>query len=166
VELLIAFPVLILAFIFQTTIIARLTLLNGTADLIMLVLIAWGLQEETKNTWMWAILGGLAIGFGSAVPWFIFPLCYLALTAITARFRSRIWQSPILAMMIITTLGTVLILGMEFVFLRLSGINLSFKLSLTRTILPSMLLNLLLAFPVYWVMREIARLIYRNKNTS
>jgi hypothetical protein len=166
VELLIAFPVLILAFIFQTTIIARLTLLNGMADLMMLILIAWGLQEESKNAWMWAILGGLAIGFGSAAPWFIFPICYLILIAITTRFRSRIWQNPILAMMIITTIGTFMILGVEFTFLRLSGINLSFKESLTRTILPSMLLNLLLAFPVFWGMRETARLIYRTKNTS
>lgn len=132
----------------------------------MLIIIAWGLQEESKNTWMWAILGGLAIGFGSAAPWFIFPLCYLAVTAITTRFRSRVWQNPILAMIIITCIGTVLILCVEYIFLRFSGINLSFKESLTRTILPSMLLNLLLAFPVYWGMRETAKLIYRNKNTS
>jgi len=163
-EILIAFPVLIFAFIVQTTIIARFSLLNGMADLVMLILIAWALQEGSKNAWMWAIIGGLVTGFASAVPWFIFPICYLGIVGITQRFKSKIWQSPILAMMIITAIGTVLLLVTEFIALQIMGINLKLSESLTRTILPSMLLNLLFAFPIYVVIREINKLIYPVKN--
>jgi len=164
VDLLLAFPILIIAFILQTTIVARVSLLNGMADIMMLIIIAWGLQEQTKNAWMWAILAGLAVGFATAAPWFIFPISYLIITFITDRVRSQIWQNPILAMMMITCMGTVLILGVEFIFLRLAGINLEFKEILTRTILPSMLLNLLFAFPIYWGMRELSRMLHRPKN--
>ncbi len=161
-ELLLAFLTVIFAFIVQTTIVTRLSLLNGMADILMLIIVAWGLQEQTKNAWMWAILAGLAVGFATAAPWFIFPISYLLITLITNRIRTRIWQSPILAMMIITCLGTILILGVQFIFLRMAGINLEFKEILTRTILPSMLLNLLFAFPVYWGMRELSRIIHKS----
>ena len=143
---------------------ARFSLLNGVADLMMLILIAWALQDGSKNSWMWAIIGGLVIGFASAVPWFIFPICYLGIVEITQRFKSRIWQSPILAMMIITAIGTILLLVTEFIALQIMGINLKFSESLTRTILPSMLLNLLFAFPIYVLIREINKLIYPVKN--
>ena len=165
-EVLLAFPVLILAFILQTTIVSRITLISGTADLMMLILCAWALQEKSRNAWMWAILGGLAISFGSAIPFFVYPLIYLVIVGIAQIFRSRIWQSPFLAMAIITIAGTFLLLGAEFVILRIMGINLGFNESLTRTILPSMLLNLLLAFPVFLAIREISRLIYQTKNEA
>lgn len=165
-EFVVAIPVLILAFVLQTTILVRISLLDGIADLVMLVVIAWALQDKTENAWMWAIIGGLIVGFGSAVPWFIFPICYLGIVWFSHRFRSRIWQSSILAMMIITIAGTFTLLTVEFFILRLTGINLNFKESLTRIILPSMLLNLLFAFPVFWGMRELSNLIYRNRIES
>jgi hypothetical protein len=165
VEIILAIPILIVAFILQTTIVARITLLNGFADLTMLILIAWSLQERSQNAWMWAIIGGLVIGFGSAFPWFIFPICYLAIVWMAHFFRSRIWQSPILAMMLLTVAGTFILLGIEYFILRISGINLVFNEILTRTILPGMLLNLLFAFPVYFGMRELSRAIFSNIET-
>ena len=161
-EIILGLPVLIIAFILQTTVISRISLLNGYADLTMLILIAWTLQDETQNAWMWAIIGGLIISFGSAIPWFVYPICYLIIYFLARFFKSQIWQSTILAMLILTVAGTFILLGVEFVILRISGINLVFREILTRTILPGMLLNLLLSFPVFFGMRELSRLVFRN----
>jgi cell shape-determining protein MreD len=109
-------------------------------------------------------LGGLITGFSSAIPWFIFPVSYLLIISIAQRFKSRIWQNPILAMMLMTASGTFILLGVEFIALQVMGINLIFSEILTRTILPSMLLNLLLALPIYYIMKEFGKLLYPNKN--
>lgn len=163
-EILLAFPVLIAAYIIQTTLMVRITLLNGFPDLTMLILIAWVLQEDSKYAWIWAVLGGLITGFSSAIPWFIFPVSYLLIIILAQRFKSRVWQSPILAMMLMTASGTFILLGVEFIALQVMGINLIFSEILTRTILPSMLLNLLFAFPIYYLMKEFGNLVYPNKN--
>jgi cell shape-determining protein MreD len=163
-EILLAFPVLITAYILQTTLMVRITLLSGFPDLTMLILIAWVLQEDSKYAWIWAIMGGLIIGFSSAIPWFIFSVSYLMIIVIAQRFKSSIWQNPVLAMMLMTALGTFILLGAEFIALQVMGINLIFSDILTRTILPSMLLNLLIAFPIYFLMKEFGNLLYPNKN--
>ena len=44
-DTLIAFPVILVAIVLQTTIVSRLTLINGTADVVLLVVVAWSLQD-------------------------------------------------------------------------------------------------------------------------
>jgi len=64
--LLVAIPVLGLAIILQTSIVSRMTLLSGNADLILLVLAAWGLQERARGTWAWGMAASLLVGMHRA----------------------------------------------------------------------------------------------------
>lgn len=72
-DTLVAFPVILVAVILQTTIVSRLTLFNGTADVVMLVVVAWSLQDKARNAWIWALFAGVVISFISSVP-FLAPL--------------------------------------------------------------------------------------------
>ncbi|MCI0553663.1 MAG: hypothetical protein L0287_22170, partial [Anaerolineae bacterium] len=65
---LIALPVIILAVILQTAIVSRVYLLSGIADLPLVMLAAWALQEEVETAWHWAVATGLLVGFVSALP--------------------------------------------------------------------------------------------------
>ncbi len=68
-----AIPVLVLTVILQTSIASRIMLLSGNADLVLLVVVAWGLQERAQGAWIWAVGASLSgwTGFG-------YPMVYLS----------------------------------------------------------------------------------------
>ncbi len=157
---LIAVPVILLSVLLQSAIVSRVYLLSGFADLPLVMLAAWALQEDVDSAWHWAAATGLLVGFVSAIPWFVPLLGYLAVVALAQIFQRRVWQAPLLAMFSITFLGTILVSTLTLVVLRLSGESLPISDVLGSVALPSVLLNMLLAIPVYAVMRDLARWVY------
>ena len=157
---LIAVPVIIMAVILQTAIVSRITLLSGFADLPMVMLAAWALQDEVDTAWHWAVATGVLIGFVSGLLWIVPVTGYVIVVAIAQSLQKRIWQAPLLGMFTVTFLGTLVINGMTYLYLSLSGISLSFGDVLGLITLPGILLNLLLAIVMYAVMRDVAHWVY------
>jgi rod shape-determining protein MreD len=157
---LIAFPVLGVVVLLQSAVISRITLLSGYADLMLVVLAAWGLQVGVESPWQWAILGGLLVGFISKAPWPTILVGYLSLTLFAQILQRRVWQAPLLAMFSVTFVGTLLVNLLVFVSLQLLGNPMEFNEALELVVLPSMLLNLLLAVPVFFLVRDLARWMY------
>lgn len=157
---LIALPVIILAVILQTAIVSRVYLLSGIADLPLVMLAAWALQEEVETAWHWATAAGLLVGFVSAMPTLAPIMGYFVVVGLAQILQGRVWQAPLLAMFSVTFFGSVIASGLSFAVLRLSGINLPVGDVLGVLTLPSVLLNMLLAIPVYAVMRDLARWVY------
>ena len=106
---LLAIPLFVVLGVFQSAVVSRLPLLHGTADLILLVVIAWALQERVRTTWQWALIAGFVVGYLSAIN-FVIPIAgYLIVTGMAMLLRRRIWQVPILAMLAVTFVGTLTI---------------------------------------------------------
>ncbi|MFC1996452.1 hypothetical protein ACFLXI_02450 [Chloroflexota bacterium] len=157
---LLAIPLFIVLGIFQSAVVSRLPLLHGTADLILLVVIAWALQERVRTAWQWAIIAGLVVGYLSALN-MIIPLAgYMLITGIALLLRQRVWQMPILAMLTVTLIGTLFINVMTALFLSLFGTPLPVLDTLKLIILPSTILNLLLAIPIYALIKDFAEWLY------
>ncbi len=151
---------LVVFYILQTTIFSQTPLVNGTADLILLFLAAWSLQEQVKNSWFWTLAAGLLISVVSAMP-FLAPLWgYLGILALSKLLQRRVWQAPILAMFIVTLLGTFFQQAIYVVALQISGAPISWGASLDRVILPSVLLNLVFALPIYAIVNDLVGRIY------
>lgn len=144
----------------QLAIISRLPLIHGTADLILLVLAAWALQEQVKSAWLWSLLAGAAVSLISGLPYFVPLIGYLSLTAIARLLRRRVWQTPILAMFVTTILGTILFHLISIAALQTAGTPIPFQDGLTMVTLPSSLLNIILALPVYTVVTDIAHWVH------
>ena len=157
---LIAAPVIILAVMLQSAIVSRVTLLSGFADLPLVMLAAWALQEEVESAWHWAAAASLMVGFVSGIHWLVPVLSYLAVVAFAQVFQRRVWQAPLLAMFSVTFLGTISMSVFSLVVLRLVGISLPLGDVFGLITLPGILLNMLLAIPVYAVMRDLARWVY------
>jgi hypothetical protein len=85
---------------------------------------------------------------------------YVTVVVLAYLFQRRVWQAPLLAMFSITFIGTILVSFLSFGVLRFSGVDLPMSDVLGLVILPGVLLNLLLAIPVYAVMRDLARWVY------
>ena len=60
---LIAVPVIILGVMLQSAVISSIKLLSGHADLPLVMLAAWALQEEVDTAWQWAMVAGVLVGF-------------------------------------------------------------------------------------------------------
>ena len=157
---LVAVPVILLSVILQSAVISRVYLLSGIADLPLVMLAAWALQEEVDSAWHWAAATGLFVGFISGISWIVPVLGYMIVVTLAQIFQRRVWQAPLLAMFSITFLGTIIVGLLSFGVLRFSGVPLSVSDVLGLLMLPSVLLNMLLAIPVYAVMRDLARWVY------
>ena len=157
---LVAVPVIFFSVILQSAVISRVYLLSGIADLPLVMLAAWALQEDVDSAWHWATATGLLVGFVSGIPWVVPVAGYIAIVTLAQIFQRRVWQAPLLAMFSITFLGTIFMGLLSLVVLRLRGVPLPISDVLGLLILPSVLLNMLLAIPVYAVMRDIARWVY------
>ena len=157
---LVAVPVILLAVILQSAVISRVYLLSGIADLPMVMLAAWALQEDVDSAWQWAAATGLLVGFVSAISWIVPFFGYLAIVALARIFQRRVWQAPLLAMFSITFLGTILVSILSIAMLQIAGVSLPIRDVLGLLTLPTVLLNMLIAIPVYAVMRDLARWVY------
>jgi hypothetical protein len=157
---LIAVPVLLLAVILQSSIVSRVTLLSGIADLPLVMLAAWAMQDEVETAWHWAIAMGILVGFISGLSWLVPLLSYLLVIALAQVLQRRVWQAPLLAMFSVTFLGTIGSSFFSLVVLRFSGISLPVADVFGLLTLPAILLNMLLAIPVFAVMRDLARWVY------
>lgn len=157
---LVAIPVLGISLLLQLAVVSRLPLLHGTADLMLLVLISWALQDRVKSLWFWVLLGGAMVSLASALPFFMPAAGYLVCIGITRLLHRQVWQTPILAMFVVTFLSTLIYHGMSLAALEVAGRGLPLAESLTVVTLPSALLNLMLAFPVYTLVSDLANWIY------
>jgi len=155
-----AFPVLGVLIVLQMVVVYRFTLIHGMADLVLLALCAWSLQKNVQNAWQWAIIGGLIVGYVSALPWYAPMICYLLVVGVAILLRRRLWQVPILAMFILTILGTLFINIITLVVLRIQNVSIPVLESLNSITLPGLLLNILLTIPVFALFSELASWIY------
>lgn len=153
-----------LAVLIQTTIASHIKLLHGTADLALLTLVALTLQERFKPIWILAAITGVLTGLLSAIPLWLMLLSYLGVSAFTQLLQLRLWQIPILALITTVILGTILIHQVSYGYLWLSGTRLSWVEGFNLITLPSILINVLLAIPIFGIIGELIKLVSPEKS--
>lgn len=129
----------------------------------MLTVIAWAFQERTKSYWEAAALGGLLVGYVSAIPVYVPLIGYLLVTFLARILQRRVWQTPILVMFFTTVIGSLMVNFLSIFSLQLSGVPLNFSDSISLVVLPSALLNLILSFPIYLLVKDVAEWIYPSE---
>ncbi len=157
---LIAIPIIGVLILLESAIFSRFPLLHGAADLVLLVVIAWALQKRVQTAWQWGIIGGLFVGLVSAQPFWAAMLSYLIAVAVALALRKRVWRAPILAMFIATFILTLLTHLIMIVALRIAGASLPLQQTLNLITLPSVVLNLILAIPIFFLLADLARWAY------
>jgi hypothetical protein len=160
IAILIGIPVMLFAAILQSSLVSNFTLLSGMADLVLVIIIAWAIDGRVKYAWVWAALGALFISLFSALPFFVYLFSYGLVTWISYIFHRRIWQAPLLIMLGVTLLGTIIEQVLSMIMLQINGTSLSFLTGFTRITLPSVLLNLLVALPIFAIIRYLAGKVY------
>jgi len=159
-SILIAIPILILLVILQSAIVSLVPLLHGTADIVLLAVLAWAVQERVTTAWYWSAIGGLLISIASALPVGVALAGYFLATGTTILIRRWVWQVPFLAMLIATFFGTLITHALSIFTLNLTGTPIPWGEALNIITLPSLLLNLVLAIPIYALITDLANWVY------
>ncbi|HAX71381.1 MAG TPA: hypothetical protein PK152_06910 [Anaerolineales bacterium] len=156
----VAFPLLLLAVILQSSVISEVRLLSGYADLPLLLIAAWALQERVNSAWHWGAFACLLVAFVSSMPWLVVVVGYFGVIFLARILQKRVWQAPLLAMFSVVFLGTLFIHLLSFIVLSLLGTSLGFRDVLGLITLPSLLLNMFFAIPIFTFMRDLSYWVY------
>jgi hypothetical protein len=157
---LLAVPILAGLLMIQTAVLSQIPLLHGTSDLVLVALIAWALQKRVRTAWHWALIGALLMTYISVLPPGIYLVGYLSAVGIALLLKQRVWQLPILAMLIATFTGAMLCQLITVIALRIVGVSLPFWDAINLVTLPSILLDLVLAVPFYAIFGDLAYYLY------
>ena len=156
----IAIPILTGLMILQSGIVSRIPLLRGTPDLLLLAILAWALQKRVQTAWQWCIIGALLFSLVSALPMGTALLAYVLATGLALLLRRQVWQAPLLAMFVAVLLGTFISHTVSVLSLRLVGDPIPLLQAFNLIMLPSALLNLVLAIPAYALVGDLANWLY------
>lgn len=157
---LIAFPVLILAFMLQVAVLSRIPVLSGFADLPIVILAAWSAQEQVRSAWLWALAAALLASFVSGMNPLVYFVGYLLMVGVARFIRRQVWQLPILEMFTVVFFGTLVLHLFSFIGLRLTGTTIALGEMVALITLPSLFLNFLLSIPIYSLLRDLAQWVY------
>jgi hypothetical protein len=157
------FPVMLILSVLQTVAVSRLNILSGSADIILISIIAWGVTEEENNVFVFALIGGLFISLMTAMPAIAVLIGYLIIALISWVIHKRIWQSPILAALISMVLGTIAKFIVDVVGLQFIGVGFKLITSIKDILAPNLIMNLLLFFPIYLMISDLVKWISPKK---
>ncbi len=153
----ISIPVMLLLSVLQSTAVSRITLINGSADLILLAVAAWGVKERGYTAFLWALTGGLFISIITAMPFYIPLISYMSVALMAKILFGRIWQSPLFMLIAIIFAGTLIEHLMSIFYLQVNGVELELAQSLQDFTLPSLLLNFFFLFPMYVLISDLRK---------
>ena len=155
-----AIPILALMVIVQSAIFSQVHLLYGTVDLVLLIVVAWAVQERVTTAWHWGIIAGLLTSLATAVPALAIIPAYVLITGVAIYLRRIFWQRPLLAMIAATVFATLIIHAISVAALVINGTPIPLIEAFYLITIPSALLNLLLAVPVYALIGDLANWLY------
>jgi len=156
-SVILSIPVLSFITVLQSAVISKLPLNRGTADLMLVVIVAITLQKSVKTAWQWSIVGGLLIDFFSGLPFGLFTTSYLITSGIAFLLRERVWQYSFLMQLLVVLSGTIIIHGLSMLVLFFQGSSLHLTTVLQAVTLPSIILNFMLSLPVFIIIQDIVQ---------
>ncbi len=154
-----ALPILLLAAVVQATVLARIHVLNGSFDLVLIVVMAWSLVQRGSDGPTWAFVGGLFADLFSGGPYGAFTLALTVVTLAIALTEGRFYKSNWLVALIVSVLGTLLYHLIYLSVLAALGYPVALGDLLALVTFPSAILNLLLMLPAYQAAKWLAAVV-------
>ncbi len=156
-------PVLALAAVLQTSVIPQLRVQGGAPDLIFLIVLSWGVRSELVSGLAWAFVGGIFQDVLSAAPTGTSALGMVLLIFAIGGMGEQLYRIGVLLLIGLVVLGTLLKQVMILLVLLLAGYQLAPIQDFTTVVLPTLVYNLVLIWPVYWFMRWFKRRFDRDE---
>lgn len=165
-EIIVGLPILAVAGFIQVGFFGQVRLMDGTSDLIFLCIIAWSINDRSKYSWILTVAGGLVMSYLSALPMHGYIWMYLMIWVIIHFIKKRVWQMPVILMLFMTIIGTLIISVGTLGLLFLQNAAVNYLDAFRQIIIPSLVMNLLLAIPIYAFLNDVINTIYINEEVE
>jgi len=146
----------------QISVISRIPLNHGIADIVLLFVIAWCLNRQARKYYIPTLLAGVLISFVSSIPFPGAIISYLTAALLTRVLVSRLWEMPVFSMLILTIVTTFFQHLLYIVMMQFQGISIPLLSSLEEITLPSIFLNIIIAFPMYLIVQDAQKFVYQE----
>ena len=147
--------------IVQATVMPHLAVLGVKPDLVLLVVICWGLLRGSKEGVIWALVGGIGVDLLSGAPFGTSAVALLVLSLFAGMGELSVFRTHIALPLIATLIAAVAYNLLFLLLLRIRGCSIAWADSLIKVVLPSTLVNVLLSPLVYralhWLDRRTGR---------
>lgn len=157
---LVGIPLLVLLAITQSAIFNDITLLDGRPDLILLVVVAWGIIGRYKESMLWGLIGGVALDLLSGLPTGVTAFNLILIAFLVSFSEGRFWESHILMPLGVMLVASALFYIISILTMWVLGYQLEFEYAIIRVALPGTFLNLLLTLPVTQGISALNRLLH------
>ena len=154
---LLSIPIMLLLSVLQSVAFSRINLMGGSSDIILLAIVSLAVVEEENTVFIWALIGGFFISILSAMSVPAVIISYLLIALLSFMIHRYLWQSPILAILLSTALGTIVKYIVDIISLQFTGIQIPITTSVGNILLPNLILNLFFIFPTYIVFSDLVR---------
>lgn len=153
----VSLPVMILAAILQSTFMPQIRVLNGTPDLIFLLVLSWSVNSTLETGVTWAFVGGIARDLMSATPLGTSTLGLLLIVFALNQLRGQVYGVGFTLFVAFVIAGTFVQQLTVLLVMAATGYTVSPVDAFTSMILPTVAYNLLFVGPIYWFVRRLQK---------
>lgn len=144
---LVGIPLLGVLVALQSSLVGHLQLLDGRPDLVLLAVVGWALTGRGQEAMVLGFVGGMLLDSFSLVPLGWTAIVMVLITAMISYSEGQFWgANPLMQLAAVLAASVVFHLAGMLVLL-LMGRQVDWTLMVSRILLPSAFLNLLLALP-------------------
>jgi rod shape-determining protein MreD len=144
---LIGVPFLITLAILQSSVFSQLTLFDGRPDLVLMAVLSWSLAGRHIEAMFLGMIGGLFLDLLSGLPFGSHAIALVLVIYLVSFFEGRFWEAHLLMPLSVSLIASLIFHGVEIGTILLMGRSFDLTYAMTRIILPSTFLNLVLALP-------------------
>lgn len=144
---LIGVPILSLLAILQSTAISQIRLLDGRPDLVLLVIVAWGLAGRTLEAMILGAIGGFFLDLLTGLPFGFNAIAITAVAFLVSLMEGRFWEAHILMPLGVMLMTSLIYHVLGLLMLLFTGRGISLEFAIVRVVLPSTFINLALIIP-------------------
>ncbi len=152
---------LIAVAIIQTTVTPHLTFMGVKPDLVLLMVVSWSLLRGAQEGVIWALVGGMGLDLLSGASFGTSTAALVALSLLAGVGELSVFRTHITLPLIATLVATLAYNLYSLLLLHMGGYSIAWTGSLIQVVLPSTLINVLLApfvyKALYWLHRKTGR---------
>ena len=153
-------PVLLLLVVFQTAVLPLFPLLDGRPDLVLLLVVGWALTGRVVEASILATIGGLLLDLASGLPLGVSAIALIAAVNLINLSHGRLWRGHQLLALGAVLLGSLVYYAILAVVVWITHPGFDLLAAVANVVLPSILLNLILAIPSVQLMAAFDRLVH------
>lgn len=161
-----AIPILLVAVILQATVVPQIRLLGGGPDLVFLTILAWSINARLEESVVWTFTGGILQDLLSAAPTGTSVFGMLIVVFGVSGIGSQVYRIGFLLLAGSVFVGTLIKQMSAYFVLTLAGFSIDWLVTLGYVLVPTLIYNLVLIWPVYWVLRGIQRRFTSSRSMS